>query len=216
MKLVRRTLGLAKDVEVHFWGWLEDLDQSLADERATLIQATQWIQKDFQVTSRETMALGAQLADKARDRLRALEDERKQFTSPLLAAKALVDATYKPSTKALIDAIDAAKSKIATFSREEEDRRRAQMTVSAIQYQAGGTPTAMIPEPPVVQGVSTRVVWKVRVLDPDMVPRQYCSPDQQKLQSAIWYADTDNPPQPILGCEFYRDDIVTIRGGAGK
>ena len=210
--LARRTLGLAPAVEGHFWGWLQELEDSLSGERAELQGALGFIRDQFKVTDSASMQLAATFADQARTRLKELEEERRSFTDPLRAAKTMVDDVYRQSTKALLDTIDAAKKKIADFAREEEDRRRAIMTVSAVQYQQGGTPTAIIPEPPKAVGVTTKVVWKVRVIAPDAVPRQYCSPDMIKLQQAIWYADTDNPPQAIAGCEFYRDDKVTIRG----
>lgn len=209
--LARRELGLSPSVEKHFWDWLQELDDSLADERAHLLAALTFLRDQFQVTDQATMAIAATLADQARARLRALEEDRKSFTSPLLAAKAMVDGVYRTSTKALTDSIDVAKSKLGIYAREEEDRRRAVMAVSAVQYAQGGTPTAIIPEPPKVQGVTTKSVWKVRVVDADQVPRQYCSPDMAKLQAAIWYADTNNPPQSIIGCEFYQEEKVTIR-----
>jgi hypothetical protein len=85
------------------------------------------------------------------------------------------------------------------------------MLASAAQYAAGGIPTEIIPAPAEAEGVTVKHLWEPRIVDESKVPREYCSPDLDKIKKAIWYANTDTPPRPIPGVEFIPAQRVTVR-----
>lgn len=210
--IVKRTLGLAPAVEAHFWDWLETLERSFAEERQGLEEAAAFVRSEaFTIQDNDGLEVGADIVRGARERLKSVEEDRKRFTVPLLSAKALVDTVYKGLTVPLSDTVEKVKAKMGAYTVQLEAKRRAEMQASAALYQAGGTPVAIIPEAAQAKGVTVKRVWVARVVEPDLVPRELCSPDEDKIKKAIAYADTDNPPRPIPGLEFVQEERTTVR-----
>jgi hypothetical protein len=54
------------------------------------------------------------------------------------------------------------------------------------------------------KGVSIRYAYKFRVVDPDVVPREFCSPDNQKIGKQTFGTE-------IPGVEWFEEPIVTSR-----
>lgn len=69
------------------------------------------------------------------------------------------------------------------------------------------TPVVM-PNVQKVNGISTRKVWKAKVINFDKLPSAYKLPNQQLLDSV---ARTTKGNQQIEGVEFYSENIVTSR-----
>jgi hypothetical protein len=71
------------------------------------------------------------------------------------------------------------------------------------------TPRAfVIASPPKTKGVVSTTRYKHRVLDPDLVPRQFCSPDNKKLRN---YAQAMGSQAQANGVEFYPETQTTVR-----
>lgn len=152
------------------------------------------------------------MAKKAREAHRALEEKRKTITGPLLAAKNATDALFKPATSALERIKRHYEQAIAAYDLEREQSRAAVLAQSAAEIAVGVVPTEPIPEPVHVESTSVRHRWEPEVIDADAVPREYCSPDLAKLREAVWYADTPHKePRPIPGVRFELKSIVVVR-----
>jgi len=187
------------------------------DKRSALVkEADIWIEMANRVaghvvTDDAGAAYAASMAKQARDVYRAKEEERKTITVPLLAAKNATDAMFKPTLEAIARIKRTFEQAIATYDREREAARAAVLAQSAAEIAVGIVPTKPIPEPVHVDKTSVRHVWEPEIVDADLVPREYCSPDVAKIKAAIWYADTHRPPQDIPGVRFVQKSIVVVR-----
>lgn len=176
---------------------------------STHLQAVQ----GFQVSSPALADRAAEMARLARANWKALEEKRKSITVPLLAAKNAADAVFRPSLDALAEIERTLKAKVGAYHAAVEAERRAALRASVESVAQGIVPTAEIPEPPRTEGVTVKQVWSFEVVDPDAVPRELCSPDEEKIQKAIWYANTpDRPPQEIPGVRFFLRERTILRG----
>lgn len=153
----------------------------------------------------------AEMLKHAKGRARDLNERRKEVTGPILAAKAAIDGLFNPLIERYGQAEAILKSKIAEHTNAVEAQRRAVMTASAAEHAAGGTPTAIVPEPVQVQGVSVRKVWDFEVTDPAQVPRDFCTPDPGKLRA--WMKLGGDSPATIPGVRFFQRDQVAARVG---
>ena len=191
--------------------WLAD------DERTALVrEADQWSDmadrvSTFIVTDDEQAAYAAGMAKKARAVFRNLEEKRKTITTPLLAAKNATDALFKPTLDAVARIKRHYEQAIATYDREREEARAAVLAQSAAEIAVGIVPTEPIPEPVHVEKTNVRHVWEPEIIDAELVPREFCSPDLKKIRDAIWYADTHKAPRDIPGVRFVQKSIVVVR-----
>lgn len=191
---------------------LVQLKEEIVPEQTTLQQRLAWIRDVFQIADQPTYDQAGGLAKAAKARWKELEDKRTGITKPLLEAKRNVDALFKPLQDAYLEAETLLKTKIGAYAARVEAERAQAMQRSAEEYAAGGTPTDVIPEPAKTAGVSTKQVWDFTVENPDLVPRELCSPDPEKIRAHIWYADTPKtPPRPVPGLAFVLKNQVMVR-----
>jgi hypothetical protein len=179
----------------------------LTPEGTATEQALGWLRDVFQVVDDTTAARAGEILLSAKGRYNALEAQRKELTAPLLSVKAGIDDLFKPLTKALLTAETLLKSKLGAYHSAKEAERRAIMQASAAEYQAGGTPTAIIPQPAQVQGITVRQVWDYEITDPVLVPRALCTPDERLIRLCI--ADGD---RSLPGIRIFQRDQVIARG----
>ena len=166
----------------------------------------------FTVSNDEQAAFATRKAKEIRDLWRAKEEERTSVSKPLLQAKAAHDALFKPSLLAMEKCKRLLEQAFAKYDLEREQARVRVLLESAAELAKDIVPTAIIPEPVHVEKASVRHVWEPEIVDPELVPREFCSPDLKKIKDATWYADTvHKPPHPIPGVEFKLKSIVVAR-----
>lgn len=141
-----------------------------------------------------------------------VDEERKKITKPLSDAKKATDALFKPVLTALEQAEATLKAKVAGYMNAKQAANVAALqaaSVAATPFQAQQAMAFVAPvEAP--QGVSVRLVWKFQVTEPDLVPRELCSPDPKKIGEACQYGP-DGQPLPIPGVQWFQDSSVTVR-----
>ncbi len=168
--------------------------------------------RTFVVTNDLDAAHAARLAKQAREIWRAKEEERKAITTPLLAAKNAADAYWKPTLDAVASIKRHYEQEIARYDLEREQSRARVLAQSAAQIAQAIVPTEPIPEPVHVEKTNVRHHWEPEVTDPELVPRDLCSPDLVKIRDRIWYADTAHKePHPIPGVRFTLKSTVVVR-----
>ncbi len=186
-------------------------------KRTALVKESEaWLEVEksavlYAVTDDATAAHAARMARQAREILKAKDEERKTITTPLLEAKRATDAYFKPTLETIERIKRHYEQAIATYDRQREQARAAVLVQSAAEISVGIVPTEPIPEPVHVEKTSVRHGWEPEIVDPDLVPREFCSPDLKKIRDAIWYADTHRPPQDIPGVRFVPKSIVVVR-----
>jgi hypothetical protein len=96
-------------------------------------------------------------------------------------------------------------AKLAAKAEARGDERKAE------QFQdraAGVVPEYVPPAAAAPEGVSSRGVWKFRVTDPSLVPREYMLVDGAKLGAVVRaMKESTNIP----GVEVYKESVVAVR-----
>lgn len=182
----------------------------LEPERTATEQALAWLRDVFQVIDDDTHTWASARLLEVKARATALEDRRTAITKPLLEAKRRVDDLFTPVKSVLIQCEAVLKSKIGGFVLAREQQRRELAAKSAAEYQAGGTPTDIIPAPAQASGVSVRAVWDFEITDAAAVPRDLCAPDVRLIKARI---PKDGDPPQIPGVRFFqRGQVAASRG----
>lgn len=189
----------------------EEIPGQLAEETARYAALVQTV-KAVPVDDASSVKWAGEVLISLKAKLTALDARRTYTNRPLLEAKRRVDALFAAPLGALRDLEAHLKGAIACYNQSVEQTRVAAMREAAAALEAGRTPTEIIPAPVEVQCVTVRHFWRAEVIDADAVPRELCSPDPEKIQAAIWYADTPHTaPRPIPGLVFHLDNSVIAR-----
>jgi len=173
----------------------------------------------------------ATLGQQAKKLYKRLEDLRQYFVRPHLDYQQEVNAFFKRVTSRL-KAIDESMGRLesayarllenerrrqealARQAAQEEQERLAQEAAAAaaegIEYEPVIVVPQVIPEAPKVthtaEGSSSqRKKWNCTIIDPDKVPREYCTPDQKLLNDAV-----KRGVRAIEGC-LIEEDSRTVR-----
>lgn len=148
-----------------------------------------------------------------------------------IAAKHTVAEPLREAERAL-------KGKIGTYQQEEEQKRRKleaelrakaqreeeerrleeaarlekdgrQEEAEALIEEPVPAPVVVVPKPAAPAGVSTRKVWRFRVINPKAIPLEFMKPDEQKLGA---YARSMKEQALVTGVEFYDEASVAAKG----
>lgn len=151
----------------------------------------------------------------------ALEDQRKALTKPLLDHKRRIDDLFKPSVTAFQAAYDLLGKAIAAYLLREDQRAREAAQAALAAHNAGDHATgrelmavasdAAVAQAPV--GTSVRFEWRGRIVDAAAVPRQFCDPNQSRIDAFAKAHAPEAPPPPTPGVEWYQRPITTTRKG---
>jgi hypothetical protein len=148
----------------------------------------------------------------------AWDGKRLAWVKPLKAVAADIDASFRPATRALKEAIDVIKRKIGEWD-VAQAQERARLLRASVQAASAGDQAAAAKayekaEAHVVdQGTATsKIVWTGEVADASLIPREYLVPDVEKLEALTRSLGRD--PQ-IPGWRAYETaEVRTSRRGA--
>ncbi len=142
----------------------------------------------------------------ARDAKNDVDARRKRFTEPLHEVKSRIDALFKPLVAATTGLERSYRDRMNAYDTRKEDERRAAARAAAEAVATQTVALAAIPPPPVAPaGVTAKRVWKFRIVDPLLVPRHLCSPDEKKIKA-------HGPgPGEMPGVEWYEESEVRVR-----
>jgi hypothetical protein len=161
----------------------------------------------FEIVSDEYQDFAAQLLREVKAEWSAVEEERKKITKPLNEATKATNALFKPVLGALESAEQILKNKIAGYLQAKQNANTAALMAS-VQLETPQQAMQVISQIEPVQapqGVSVRKVWKFVIENPDLVPREFCSPDESKIRLV------DPTTASIPGIRFFQEDVVTAR-----
>lgn len=181
------------------------------NEKEQLDAVLEDLRTRFKVVDERTHAWASDLLLKSAARAKGLEEKRKELTAPILKVKASIDGLFNPVIEKYEQATVILKAKVAEYVNAVEAQRRAIMQASAAEHAAGGTPTAIIPEPAKIKGVSVRKVWDFEIVKADDVPRQYCTPEGKLIRAAIKLG-----VRSIPGVRIFERDQVAARTAGGE
>ncbi len=146
------------------------------------------------VNSQPRLDMAGELLKQVKGKMKELEAERKKITKPLLDAKKAVDNLFRPATDAAALVEELLKNAISGYI----DGQRA-AKVAALQ--AGDHEGALATiEPELPAGVSTRTVWKWKLVDANLVPSEYWAIDAARVQEHV---NTFKGQSQIPGIEVF-------------
>jgi hypothetical protein len=158
---------------------------------------------------------------------KSLIAEKKKFTAPLEDAERIVKRTiagYLAEEDRKRREAEAERARIETEAREEAERKLKAVEkaeakgdiakAEAIAQEAANTMAAkidaapVIPDAPVASGLSLRKVWKFRIIDAALLPREYLIPDEVKIGRVIRALKDE---AKIPGVSVYSEDDISSR-----
>lgn len=162
------------------------------------------------VTQANMDLVGAILVD-VKTKYKELDARLKSITAPMRAAEKSVRDLFRPALNALAEAEAVLKKGIADAQRaqwaqNQEMQQKAQAALAV--GDARGAALAVHALEAVVSpaGVNVREVVAFRVIDPALVPRELCSPDDAKIKAAV-AAGYREIPGVLIGLE----SVVSVR-----
>lgn len=183
---------------------------------------------------RDVKAIGAKIAEtfdpqisKAHELHRSLLAEKKKYTAPLDEAERIVKRTiagYLAEEDRKRREAEAERARIEAEARAEADKKLravekaeakgnfakaealAQEAVNVMEAKIEEAP--VVPDAPVATGLSLRKVWKFRIKDAALLPREYLIPDEVKIGRVVRALKGD---AKIPGVSVYSEDDVSSR-----
>lgn len=160
------------------------------------------------VTNDEQCEFATQLLQELKSVQHRVEMKRTEISGPLYRAHRAVNDLFRPALDALGRGEGVLKEKIADYLRAKEQANNAALQAAAKAPTPELAQQAIQAVAPVAppQGVSVRKVWRFSVEDASLVPREFCSPDAEKIKAAFDLGMTNIP-----GVKFFQEDVVTAR-----
>lgn len=95
--------------------------------------------------------------------------------------------------------------KKAQAAKKPETQQRYQEAAAAVTAPV----VAVAPSVPKVSGITTKLVWRAKVIDAAKVPREYLMVDEKKLDG---YAKAMKEGAKVEGVQFYTESILSASG----
>jgi hypothetical protein len=159
-----------------------------------------WHQKQEQIRQEKEQKL-QEMARKEEERLRKIKDEQEKAWREKEEAKREEASRLEAQGKA----------KEAEKARIEAEKAGAKAAERAEQAQEISIPAPTL-EPKIekIEGISTKKIWKFRIINVNLIPRDYLIPNEKILGEI---ARTTSGTLKISGIEFYSEEIITSRKG---
>ncbi len=167
-------------------------ERTLAAEILAIVKAPGWaIQTDAHAEQ-----IGALLVA-TKQRYNVLADFKKEILGPFQNAIRNANAAFARGLDPLQELERALKVAINVFEAKREAERLEAMKRAEV----------VPPPPPKLAGITQRVERRFRIVDPDRVPKQFCSPDEAKIKEHL----RNGGIEAIPGVEFYDEVIKVVR-----
>ena len=167
-------------------------------------------------TADEYQAAAAGLVE-LKGRWKVVEEKRVSLVKPLNDVVKNINAMFKPVLDSWDTTMTVVKRAMQDYqTREAEAQRKALEEAARLaqQGQTGQEFTALVAQgsaiPAKAQGISTRAIWRWRVVDAAAVPREYLCVDATKVDALVKLQQGE---AKVPGIEVYREEIMAVRAG---
>lgn len=157
---------------------------------------------DFEIADSEAAEIVGDILSDTHDKIKELENKRKEITKPLLEAKRAADALFKPAVNALEEVKVLLKGKLTDWVRTQEEARTEALESGDVA-QALATPEAAAPE-----GTATRRVWTFEIEDFSLIPREFLALDVSKIKEEMKTKGPENVEIP--GIRVFQETNVVM------
>lgn len=186
-------------------GTIAAVESHIEPHRASAQDLAAWCEA-LTVTTPEDYTVAGEVLREIKTRYHQIDQERKGITGPLVEVERRTNALFRPILDTLSRAEKRVKEALAGYS----DRSRA-ATVEALTLAATGPDPApmglSVLAQPEAKGVSVRQVERFEVTNPDRVPRDFCSPDLDKIKRHVEAGGM----RAIPGVRFFTESVVSAR-----
>lgn len=185
--------------------------------------------KGYAIESEQDFVDAAEFLKQVKHKWKLLDEERKVSVTPHNEVVKEINGWFKPALSALEEMEQTLKGMISAYElrKREEQRRLMEEASKAALAAASAVTTTSTPEQEAaanaevmrlvqqasaaegvkVKGVSTRSVVRWEIVDPNLVPRELCSPDPKKVAKFIEEKGVAPP-----GVKTWNDLVVAARG----
>lgn len=150
-----------------------------------------------------------------KSRWKAVEEKRTSLVKPLNDVVKNINAMFKPVLDQWDTTMDVVKRAMLDYQVREADAQRKALEAAATMAQQGQTGQefhALVAQgsamPVKPQGITSRVIWRWKVTDAALVPREYLCVDASKLDAVVKEAKEG---VKIPGIEVYREEVMAVR-----
>lgn len=177
-----------------------------AEEKKAIGLRWYGLTENFVITTDEEQAGVVEVIRDAKRHIAEIEEQRKAFVNPLNQVVRGLNAFFKEPREIFEKLEESLKGKLEAYvaSKNAANEAALQAAAAAPTAQVAQETLAVLAPVAPPSGVSIRYIWKFEVTDPDLVPREYCSPDPSKLKQA-------DPGTPIPGVRFFQEASTTVR-----
>ena len=163
-----------------------DLETSLAPQREEAEKALQMISV-LDLTSQDRRDRAGKVLAEIRIRRKALDDQRKGITGPILEGKRRVDALFKPIDEYWAVCDQALTDRLLVATRvANQAQLKALETVAATQGDTDSATLVLAHSPAETPaGLDVRKSWSFRIIDADRVPDEYWRIDEDKIRRMV-------------------------------
>lgn len=172
---------------------------------------------EINIASMDDYSRAGDIAKQAANKIKRLDEKRKEYTAPLDEAKKRIMADFNQVIKPLQDFVDALKQKMIVFYRDEQKRRddeQKRIEQEALQKATENKQSEVVV--PVVNDIKTqrgdvatttvKKIWTFEVVDPAIVPVTYMTIDARKINDAI-----RDGVREINGIRIYQTESLNLR-----
>lgn len=175
-------------------------------------------QQEITITTQSDYVKAGDLLKVIQNRIKAVEDKRKDYTKPLDEMKKKIMADFQSISKPLEEFVAEVKTKMTNWYRADQKRKdeeQAKLEAEAMaKAKAEGkseVEVAIVNEEVKTQRgdvatTTVKKVWKAEIMDETLVPREYLVVDQVAINKAV-----RDGVRSIPGVKIYQDEQISIR-----
>jgi hypothetical protein len=158
---------------------------------------------------------------KAHELHKGLVAQKKQFTDRLDTAEAAGKRAMLAFDQEQARIREEERRRLQAIADEQARKERERLEKEAVrlktpekqaerleQAAAVAAPVVQVAEAPKAEGASTRKIWKARVVDVALVPREFMIVNEKALDAM---AKATKGATPVAGVEFYAEEVMAIR-----
>lgn len=170
----------------------------------------------FKVTNAEELVEADDYLSQVVRERDALVAKRQELVKPFKTLVSTVEETFRPFVKDLTSAEEHLKKEIGAYRLAQQREAEAAREAAAVALETTGKVDVQAIEranaltEPDAGRSTTRYVWEVKRINPDLLPDEYWAPDRAKIEAIAKAAKGDDAPV-VPGVVFERVAIVGAR-----
>jgi len=161
----------------------------------------------------------AQCLTWAQSAQRQLDANKRELLDPINEQARVIRDEYRPHEQMLQACVDYLRRLISNYELAARQLQREAFARAAeahaqgdhIQAHAEVAESNALAQHSKPAGTSIREVWKHEVYDADLVPREWCTPDEKKISAACKAVKGNATPIEIPGVRYVKEAVVTNR-----